>query len=227
MMLQALLPSRYRVQYNPLKTERRVELLAVALLGGVLFWLLLVLIWSVSSDGPAPLPPAQDSLAVQNLLLDDGLSGDEAAEILSRPLFWQSRRPLSPPKKVVAKRKPQAPKKLEGVVLHGVYGADDALGLIATVDGRMTRIGKGQSVKGWALETYENGVADFVSGTNKVSLALELTAPSVSVVSIAKPAQKADDSVANALEERLRQEQEGGGLTFGGGSSKRERKGDQ
>ena len=69
MMLQALLPSRYRVQYNPLKTERRVELLAVALLGGVLLWLLLVLIWSVSSDGPAPLPPAQDSLAVQNLLV--------------------------------------------------------------------------------------------------------------------------------------------------------------
>jgi hypothetical protein len=105
----------------------------------------------VASQGPEPVLPSADSLAAQELKLDSGLTAEQAAEILSRPLFWQSRRPLIPPPKVVAKPKAKAPKKLKGVVLMGVYGAGEGLGLIATIDGAFSRINKGQSVKGWQV----------------------------------------------------------------------------
>ncbi|MDG1011642.1 MAG: hypothetical protein P8N99_02395 [Luminiphilus sp.] len=209
MRLAQLLPARYQVHQSPLKTERWVELVALIVLGLVGLRLLLGLFGLAVDGGPEPLRPAQDSLAVQTLQLDEGLPPDQGAEILSRPLFWQSRRPLAPPPKVVVKPKVQAPQKLNGVVLHGVYGIGDGLGLIATVDGRMTRIAKGQSVKGWQLKSYENGVARFSSGGKKASLPLALTTPSVSVISASQGNGGSPDSLTQG--ER--------GLTFGGGSS--------
>jgi hypothetical protein len=205
------LPARYREQQSPLKTERWVELVALIVLGSVGLRLLLGLFGLAVDGGPEPLRPAQDSLAVQTLQLDEGVPPDQRAEILSRPLFWQSRRPLVPPKKVVVKPKATTPQKLKGVVLHGVYGAGagDGLGLIATVDGRMTRIAKGQTVKGWQLKSYENGVARFSSGGRKTTLPLALTTPSVSVITASQGVGGSSDSSS----------QDEGGLTFGGGSS--------
>jgi hypothetical protein len=203
------LPARYRVQQSPLKTERWVELVTLIVLGLVGLRLLMGLFALAVDGGPEPLRPAQDSLAVQTLQLDEGVPPDQGAEILSRPLFWQSRRPLAPPKKVVVKPKAPAPQKLKGVVLHGVYGTGDGLGLIATVDGTMARIAKGQSVKGWQLKSYENGVARFSSAGRKATLPLALTTPSVSVIS---PSTGIGGSSGSAT-----QGQEG--LTFGGGSS--------
>ena len=209
MKLAQWLPARYRVQQNPLKTERWAELVALSVLGLIGLRLLLGLLGLAVDGGPEPLRPAQDSLAVQTLQLDAGVPADQGAEILSRPLFWQSRRPLAPPKKVAVKQKAPAPQKLKGVVLHGVYGTGDGLGLIATVDGRMTRIAKGQSVKGWRLKSYENGVARFSSAGRKATLPLALTTPSVSVLSAPTGIGGSSGSATQGQE----------GLTFGGGSS--------
>jgi hypothetical protein len=153
--------TRYQVQQNPLKTERRIELAVLVLLVLLLFSAVLGGFRLVASNEPAPVFPSADSLAVQALQLDTGLTAEQAAEILNRPLFWQSRRPLVPPPKVVAKPKPKAAKKLAGVNLLGVYGAGDGLGLIATVDGVFSRINKGQSVKGWKFSGYEEGRCGF------------------------------------------------------------------
>lgn len=202
------LPARYRVQQSPLKIERWVELMALTVLGLVVLRLLVGLFGLAVDGGPEPLRPAQDSLAVQILQLDEGVPADQRAEILSRPLFWQSRRPLAPPKKVVVKPKAPAPQKLKGVVLHGVYGAGDGLGLIATVDGSMARITKGQSVKGWQLKSYESGVARFSSAGRQATLPLALTTPSVSVIT---EVGGSSDSETQGQE----------GLTFGGGSSQK------
>jgi hypothetical protein len=206
--------TRYQVQQNPLKTERRIELAVLVLLVLLLFSAVLGGFRLVASNEPDPVFPSADSLAVQALQLDTGLTAQQAAEILNRPLFWQSRRPLVPPPKVVAKPKPKAAKKLAGVNLLGVYGAGDGLGLIATVDGVFSRINKGQSVKGWKFSGYEEGAAVFVSGGKKSVLPLEQTTPSVKIVSVPT----ADNSSAKASSEANSPEDDGGGLTFGGSS---------
>ena len=207
--------TRYQVQQNPLKTERRIELAVLVLLVLLLFSAVLGGFRLVASNEPDPVFPSADSLAVQALQLDTGLTAEQVAEILNRPLFWQSRRPLVPPPKVVAKPKPKAAKKLAGVNLLGVYGAGDGLGLIATVDGVFSRINKGQSVKGWKFSGYEEGAAVFVSGGKKSVLPLEQTTPSVKIVSVPT----ADNSSAKASSEaNSPEEDDGGGLTFGGSS---------
>ncbi len=201
--------TRYQVQQNPLKTERRIELAAIFLLFLLMAIMLAGGVGLVSSQGPEPVLPSADSLAAQELKLDSGLTAEQAAEILSRPLFWQSRRPLIPPPKVVAKPKAKAPEKLKGVVLMGVYGAGDGLGLIATIDGAFSRINKGQSVKGWQFDAYEDGAAVFVSGGKRSVLPLELTAPSVKVVSVAKDSEAGAGAVDESADEEA-------SLTFGG-----------
>jgi hypothetical protein len=206
--------TRYQVQQNPLKTERRIELAVLVLLVLLLFSAVLGGFRLVASNEPDPVFPSADSLAVQALQLDTGLTAQQAAEILNRPLFWQSRRPLVPPPKVVAKPKPKAAKKLAGVNLLGVYGAGDGLGLIATVDGVFSRINKGQSVKGWKFSGYEEGAAVFVSGGKKSVLPLEQTTPSVKIVSVPT----ADNSSAKASSKANTPEDDGGSLTFGGSS---------
>ena len=204
--------TRYQVQQNPLKTERRIELAVLVLLVLLLFSAVLGGFRLVASNEPDPVFPSADSLAVQALQLDAGLTAEQVAEILNRPLFWQSRRPLVPPPKVVAKPKPKAAKKLAGVNLLGVYGAGDGLGLIATVDGVFSRINKGQSVKGWKFSGYEEGAAVFVSGGKKSVLPLEQTTPSVKIVSVPT----ADNSSAKASSEANSPEEDDvGGLTFG------------
>ena len=209
--------TRYQVQQNPLKTERRIELVVLALLALLLVSLVFGGLKLVASSELEPVFPSADSLAVQTLQLGEGLTDEQAAEILNRPLFWQSRRPLVPPPKVIAKPKAKAPKKLEGITLLGVYGAGDGLGLIATVDGAFTRINKGQSVKGWQFSAYEDGAAVFVNGGRRTRLPLELTAPSVKVVTASPSANKP------ALEASV-EEDEGGGLSFGGASSVKKKK---
>ena len=207
--------TRYQVQQNPLKTERRIELAVLVLLVLLLFSAVLGGFRLVASNEPDPVFPSADSLAVQALQLDTGLTAEQVAEILNRPLFWQSRRPLVPPPKVVAKPKPKAAKKLAGVNLLGVYGAGDGLGLIATVDGVFSRINKGQSVKGWKFSGYEEGAAVFVSGGKKSVLPLEQTTPSVKIVSVPT----ADNSSAKASSKaNSPAEDDGDGLTFGGSS---------
>ncbi|MDA8658835.1 hypothetical protein N9M01_01250 [Luminiphilus sp.] len=206
--LQAVL-ARYQVQQNPLKTERRVELAAIVLLVLLLASAIFGGLGLVAGHGPKPVLPSSDSLEAQKLQLDSALTGEQAVEILSRPLFWQSRRPLVPPPKVVAKTKPKAPKKLKGVVVMGVYGAGDALGLIATIDGAFSRISKGQSVKGWQFDAYEDGAAVFVSGGKRSVLPLELTAPSVKVVSVPKETEAGKDTAKEQADKEAT-------LTFGG-----------
>ncbi|EAW42543.1 hypothetical protein MGP2080_07362 [marine gamma proteobacterium HTCC2080] len=213
--------TRYQVQQNPLKTERRIELAVLVLLVLLLVSAVLGGIRLVASNEPEPVFPSADSLAVQTLQLDRGLTAEQAVEILNRPLFWQSRRPLVPPPKTVAKPKPKAAKKLAGVTLLGVYGAGDGLGLIATVDGAFSRISKGQSVKGWKFSDYEEGTAVFVSGGKKSVLPLELTAPSVKIVSVPK----ADNSRSKESSEASGPDaDDGGGLSFGGGHKKKSKK---
>ena len=91
--LQAI-GGRYRVSEDPLRTLRRIELLAV-LLG---FLLCLQLAYGalrlVAMAAPEPVAPAADSLQVPAVLSPAVVAAAERNEIVSRPLFWSSRRPV-------------------------------------------------------------------------------------------------------------------------------------
>ena len=97
-----LLPRRYLATENPQRTERRVELAALVLLMLFVVGSVLGGIHLAVDGGPAPVLPATDSLATQDLSLQEPLTDIDATRILERPLFWQGRRPLAPPAPVAA-----------------------------------------------------------------------------------------------------------------------------
>jgi hypothetical protein len=82
---------------------------------------------------------------------------------------------------IIPKSEPTKPKKLEGVTLHGVFGVGNSLGAIATVNGKTIRVTSNQPIKGWRLESYQNGVAVFSNGSSRQSIPLELVTPNVSL----------------------------------------------
>jgi hypothetical protein len=118
------------------------------------------------------------------------------------------------------------------VLLHGVYGEGESLGIIATVDGRLGRIGKGSSVKGWRLESYADGVAVFGSDGRSTTLPLVMTTPTVNVASnqagagsengVTKDTSSASEGDGQRPDIRKRskpsrpKKTRGSGLTFGG-----------
>ena len=250
MTLTDLLPARYRTAENPLKAERRIELAAVLLLLLVLSWLLMGLVSQALNSGPEPIMPAQDSLTVQGLELRPPLDADDTAVMLQRPLFWEGRRPLAPVAAAVAVRPASSTQSLEGVVLNGVYGTGESMGIIATVDADVRRIGKGESVKGWQFTQYESGVATFTSGERQATLTLDLATPTVSTAPVrtqrnatetnvaaseqgdaepagtdASPQEQAEAMQRDQLQQQLDQMKQRSGLTFGSGGGGQQKKG--
>lgn len=222
-----MLPQRYRLQENPQMTERRVELLVLLLICLLLLSSVIGATRMALDSGPAVVLPAQDTLAVRTLKLDEPVDATAAIAILERPLFWEGRRPLAPTPLVAAQPQARAPAKLSGVSVQGVYGAGDSLGLIATVDGQQQRIASGQTVKGWQLTGYDNGVATFSSGGRETTLALELSTPSVRVATSTQPdvtetpkdpqpTTQAVETSPPSPEDLQRLRNIGGGLSFGG-----------
>lgn len=239
-------PERYRESENPVMTERRVELAAVLLLVALLLWLTLGLLRLLVGAGPEPLLPADDSLAVQALELEPSLANEDATAILQRPLFWESRRPLAP--QVAATSTPESTvvQNLDGVTLHGVFGAGDSLGLIVSVNGVQSRVATGGSVKGWRFTEYSDGTAKFERGGRQATLPLAMAVPSVSIAAarrrdtaeptaddsgqkVSDPAtvgsgaadiglNRAEDMQKERVRQQMEELQQRGGLGFGGAS---------
>jgi hypothetical protein len=212
---------RYRESENPLKTLRRLELGTLLLAVFVVVWSSLTALAVTVGGGPAPIPPADDTLRVKALGLEQPLDAESSEMVVERPLFWAGRRPIEVvPVREVAPAKPTGTGKLEGVTLHGVYGQGASLGAIATVDGRLTRISADRPVKGWRLVSYDEGQVTFEKGGRRQTLPLELTAPSVKVAATPKPAPAASDANTSQQQER-KPAPAGDGLGFGGESARR------
>ena len=201
---------RYRLDVvaGPLLWERRAELIAVAL--GILLVALLTLGFLANAifGGVGAVAPSAGLLEVTALQEAGDLEAEQRAELLARPLFWQSRRPVVPPPTVaVTQKKPAAPKAepLKGVELIGVFGSQEALGLIARVDGQVMRVSPGQTVKGWQMAGYDDGIARFTQGKQVRTLSLPLTTPSGSRQGSVAGGASASNPVDSA-----------GGIGFGG-----------
>lgn len=229
--------ARYQVRENPLKALRRLELAAVGLGIVFLLWATLGGLATAFGGGPKPLFPAEDTLKVRALGLETALDEEGSDRLVSRPLFWEGRRAIDkrPLELIATTPKPAKVEKLEGVTLHGVYGEGESLGVIATVDGELTRINANSSIKGWKMVSYANGEVTLENGGRTQSLPLELTAPSVRVAAAPKPKASSPDSEQaqpeqaaesdGSPEQRAAQLRERvGGLGFGGSNSPRRKK---
>jgi hypothetical protein len=163
--------NRYRVSDDPLRTLRRIELLAVLL--GLLVCLQLAYggVKLATMAAPEPVEPAADSLQVPLVLAPALVASGERNEIVSRPLFWGGRRPLAavtiPPE---AEGKPG---ELKGVKLVGVFGSGDQAGIIALVKGKKRRILLGEAVEGWILKSIQPAEIVVANGARTETLVLQ------------------------------------------------------
>jgi len=192
------LSNRYRAEDSPAGWVKKVELVCLVLAGFLVLQLTVGTLWTVMAGAPSAVPPAEDLLRVQGLVTVDSFTSDDRAALLERPVFWQERR--APAKAEVAAAPTAKPKRpalesLQGVDLIGVFGPSSALGLIARVDGVVTRISPGQTVKGWKMVGFTEGRARFEQAGRSRVLALALTTPKNSVQTASNDSESPDDDM--------------------------------
>ena len=185
MTIRDYLRARYAVETNPLRTERRLEL--VALLLGLLLCLQLLYSGVRLAMGvdPGAVAPAADALQVgklrQNLLVDE----EQSAAVRGRPLFWYSRRAVEATPELQDQQADiqSAAKELKGIKLLGVFGSGDTAGIIALVMGKKQRILQGDAVQGWTLESVAPDRAVLATGDRRAELLLKQG----KVIAVAQP----------------------------------------
>lgn len=171
------LRERYGVQADPLRTERRVE--AVALIVVVL--LFLQVLWGLYRlASPAtlePVVPSADSLEVAPLAGVLPVTPEESETIRVRPLFWVSRRPeaLADTSEASSRQSSSqdTAKGLDGIKLAGVFGAGSDAGIIVMNKGKKQRLTVGQSLNGWRLDAVESTQVTLTSAGREAQLSLE------------------------------------------------------
>jgi|TARA_R100000005_G_C4996511_1_gene203337 hypothetical protein len=176
--------SRYRVQHEPQRTERHVELL-VLLLGLLLllqlaFFLLRVLL----PPSPEPIEPTAASLTVADRIAGRLLDTRGSAELRERPLFWEGRRPVDDSAVSDGEASTQKASQLKGIRLLGIYGGGESGGIIVRVEGKQQRLAVGDELRGWKLESMDGSGATLSSargGRERLELERVQGAASISV----------------------------------------------
>jgi len=165
MTLFTRMKSRYQVDVNPERSERRLELVLVALLVVVV---LQVVWWVFGRFGEASVTavePARDSLRVVDTSVAGAITAPQSLQLQSRPLFWASRRPdakLAPAQKANSGNQKPA-RRLEGLQVAGAVGAGDQGKAIVVYKDKLMRLGIGDKVAGWSLQSVSLGEVVFVS----------------------------------------------------------------
>ncbi len=174
------LPGRYKVSGNPLLTERRIELVAVVF--GIV--LLLQLVYSVLRilllSAPEPVVPVAGSLAFSGVRTVQTVSALQSNEIVARPLFWSSRRPLDAAafvEDIATDGKPTG--ELASVSLTGVFGGGESAGIIAVVDDKKHRVLVGGKIFDWTLDSIGLDHAVFVRRGETQKLELKAASKNV------------------------------------------------
>ena len=166
MSFVSALRDRYSTAQDPLRSERRLELVLVVLLAVVLLQLLWFGFGALVSPGVTPVAPARDSMLVSDAHEPGSITATQSLELQSRPLFWQSRRPSATPVQESNVDTPagQAPaRQLQQLAVSGVFGAGSQGGAIVEYKGERMRLRIGDEVDGWALQSVAPGEATFVS----------------------------------------------------------------
>ena len=174
MNLLDYLPRRYQATEDPVRTQRRIELGVVVLLLVLCLQLVFGGISLLSMSPPAAIMPSADSIQVPLVKSPESLTAQQRNEILSRPVFWAGRRPVT----AVAVREDSlansaADSQLKGIKLVGVFGGGKSAGIIALVKDKKRRILLGEDIDGWTLDSIDAGEVVLVSGGRRERLTLQ------------------------------------------------------
>ena len=175
MNLATTMRNRYRQTEDPLQSERYVELAALVVT------VLLLLVTALTGARLAMLAepdarlPAPGSLVVGDAVNNGVVTAEMRSEIIGRPVFFPSRRPLSaaPPSAPVVKEAGAKKSELDKLKLQGVFGGGEAAGVILLVEGKKQRLLIGDEVKGWKLKSVDLNEAEFSSGGKLETLVLQ------------------------------------------------------
>jgi len=178
-MKAADLRARYAVTQEPLRSERRMELVAVLLAALALLQLLWLLVSYLLPPRVDIVLPAPDSMQVESVGQVGTLTSEQSRSIRARPVFWDSRRPLVELPVVVAETAagdaadaPAAEKVLKGLTLSGIVANDDKSRVIITYEKEQMRLAPGQDVAGWTLHRVQPDAAVFEDSGREVTLRL-------------------------------------------------------
>jgi hypothetical protein len=164
------LSARYRTGVEPLRSERRVELLVLALLLVLLLQAALLAWTSMAGGRVEPVLPAADSMRVAVPVSPGSIASTDSAQVQSRPLFWPSRRPVpgeSTADPLAVQETVQSGRRLQGLSVTGVFGAGADGGVIISYKGRQARLRIGEALDGWILESVAPGEAVFASAGDR------------------------------------------------------------
>jgi len=166
--------SRYKVTSNPLLSERRIELVAIAFTVVLLVQVLYSILRLSTLSEPESIAPALDVMIASDPIAIELVSAELSEELRARPLFWPSRRtreneavPASAAEKTSARQT-----ELKKIKLVGIFGAGESAGIIALVQGKKRRILVGEVVEGWSLDSVARNEAVFADGHRRKTLIL-------------------------------------------------------
>ena len=167
----AAIRRRYRDVQEPLRSERRVELLLIAL-AGVVALQLIVFAWHYIASRTTPsIAPAADSLLVAERLGPGSISAAQSRLLQARPVFWASRRPV--PEALLSEPTPAAvdtavdAQALEDFALTGVLAAGVQGQALVTHKGTSLRLAIGEAIEGWTLTQVMSDTAVLVSASGR------------------------------------------------------------
>ena len=167
----AAIRRRYRDVQEPLRSERRVELLLIAL-AGVVALQLIAFAWHYIGGRTTPsIAPAADSLLVAQRLGPGSISAAQSRMLQARPVFWASRRPV--PEALLSEPAPAAEdtavdaQALEDFALSGVLAAGAQGQALVTHKGASLRLAIGEAIEGWTLTQVLPDTAVLVSASGR------------------------------------------------------------
>jgi hypothetical protein len=166
------LGERYRASADPVRTERRIELIVVLLALLLILQLVHGAFRLAIISIPEAVAPTADSMHVVISIGQGIVTPELNNEIRSRPLLWPARRPGSPVSVDATAPAIAKQHELNEIKLLGVFGAGDTVGIIARVKDKTQRIRLGEVVAGWTLKAVEKTGAVFAAGSRQKTLML-------------------------------------------------------
>ncbi|MEM1404586.1 MAG: hypothetical protein AAGG55_14710 [Pseudomonadota bacterium] len=166
----ATLSARYLQAHEPLRSERRLELVVLVLLAVVVLQLLALGASSVGGAAVTPVLPTSDSMRVEQPVEPGAISASESLQLQSRPVFWASRRATSTPSietEVVEAGEGTPARQLQQLQVTGVFGGGEQGGAIVAYKGNRMRLLIGDEIDGWALLSVAPGEAVFASAGSR------------------------------------------------------------
>lgn len=189
------LRQRYRVSEDPLRTLRRIEMVALVLAVLLCLQLGFGAFDLGATTGPEPVQPAADSLQVPAVLGPVVVAAQERNEIVARPLFWSGRLPADMVAVEEVDKSDAKARELKDVKLVGVFGSGERLGIITLVKDKKRRILLGESLDGWTVKTIASSDVVLTNGERQETLSLQRGEVTVA----APPARAPDASVGRPI----------------------------